>query len=161
MSDNRTILLGLAALFALGCSLRFGFFIVLVRGPSMLPTLRAGDRLLARRCLRQPRVGSLVVLERPLVDRSDRLGRSGRVREAVPQPKWIVKRLVAVAGDPVPAWCFSVLDSTERDLRQIPAGMMLVLGDNLAESYDSRDFGFVSLTKLRGVVMPAVRIRQR
>jgi phage repressor protein C with HTH and peptisase S24 domain len=38
-----------------------GFLPVLVRGPSMAPTLRDGDALLARRGGRAPRAGDIVV----------------------------------------------------------------------------------------------------
>ena len=35
----------------------------------------------------------------------------------------------------------------------VPDGMMFTLGDNMAESRDSRDYGFVSLDSVRGKVL--------
>jgi len=37
--------------------------------------------------------------------------------------------------------------------RQVPAGMIFALGDNMAESRDSREYGFVSLDSIRGKIL--------
>ena len=37
--------------------------------------------------------------------------------------------------------------------QKIPAGFILALGDNAAQSYDSRDYGFVSIDSIRGKLL--------
>jgi signal peptidase I len=120
----------LAAL-AIACALQVAlrrWIVVQVRGISMLPTLRDGERLLARRLgPRQPvRRGDLVVF-RP------------RAAPAPGDPPVLIKRVAAVAGDPVPPWI--------PDLRAsgpwVPAGHVVVHGDN-PRCADSRQLGYIS-----------------
>lgn len=40
-----------------------------------------------------------------------------------------------------------------KDAERVPDGMLFALGDNMAESRDSRDYGFVSLDSVRGKVL--------
>jgi signal peptidase I len=40
-----------------------------------------------------------------------------------------------------------------KNATKVPEGMMFTLGDNMAESRDSRDYGFVSLDSVRGKVL--------
>ncbi|MEV6970618.1 S26 family signal peptidase [Hamadaea sp. NPDC051192] len=109
-----------------------------VRGMSMEPTYLDGDRLLVVRS--RPRTGAPVVFEVPAAE-----GPS-------PVPTdvdWLVKRVVATAGQPVPP-----------DLAQwgatVPAGHFLVRGDN-PRSLDSRHFGFVPEGAALGRVLRAYR----
>ncbi|HEY7069475.1 MAG TPA: S26 family signal peptidase, partial [Acidimicrobiales bacterium] len=60
---------------------------------------------------------------------------------------WIIKRAVAVAGDPLAP---HLVDDRARTF--VPADRLVVLGDNPNRSYDSRDFGFVEPQRLFGVV---------
>jgi signal peptidase I len=114
--------------------LRRTYLVVTVSGRSMEPTLWAGDRLLVRRVpISVVRRGQIVVFG------SDSAG------------KWIVKRVLAVPGDPIPKDNgLNLLDTAERT---VPRGQMVVLGDNPAESTDSRDYGYLSAEWLQGVVV--------
>lgn len=103
---------------ALAFAARSRLLVVRVRGTSMEPTLHPDDRALAVRVrpARQPRRGEVVVCRRP-----ELLG-GGRL---------LVKRVAAVAGDPLP-------DGRPGD--RVPTGRVYVLGDNKM-STDSRHFG--------------------
>ena len=95
---------------------------VVVHDESMLPTLRAGDRLIVdRRAYRRgtPRTGEIVVLADP--DAPER---------------WLVKRIAAVG----PA----------TDPEVVPAGAVFVLSDAPGTGRDSRRFGPVPVDRLLG-----------
>jgi signal peptidase I len=89
------------AAFAAGVAvLRRRVVIVTVYGPSMQPTLRAGDRVLVRRTRSGGlRAGQIVVIERPGLGGqwdTDPAGKPTSSRE------WLIKRLAAVPGDRCP-----------------------------------------------------------
>ncbi|MFI7464785.1 S26 family signal peptidase [Nonomuraea sp. NPDC049646] len=114
--------------------LRVRFVAVTVRGRSMEPTLWHGDRVLVRRSpLDGVRPGQLVVVA------------------AEPGASWLVKRVVAVPGDPVPRAVVPAL--ANRPERVVPPGQLVVLGDNRPISFDSRRFGYVPARQLLGVVV--------
>jgi signal peptidase I len=137
------------------------YLVTTVDGPSMEPTLRSGDRLLVRRT-RRVRTGQIVVvriqpptLDAPPPDHEPPDHESPASGQAVtplhPDGRLFVKRAIAVSGDPVP---------TERvpSLRvaspmTVPPGALVVLGDNPATSWDSRDYGFVRPDQLVGVAI--------
>lgn len=137
---------------------RRSYLVATVDGPSMRPTLRPGDRLLVRRTGRV-RAGQIVVVRITDPPALDGLppeiepGREGEVPEMPDHPGWrlLVKRAVAVPGDPVPRQDFPAL----RDVpdRVVPRGALVVRGDNPASSWDSRDFGFVRGAELVGVMV--------
>ncbi|HZM76446.1 MAG TPA: signal peptidase I [Candidatus Limnocylindrales bacterium] len=102
--------------------------IAVVTGHSMYPTLRDHDRVLVRRT-RRPRRGDIVLAAMPT--------RTG----------WIVKRVAALPGDPAPA------ELGELAGRRVPAGMLVLLGDNPLASADSRDFGYVPAERLFGTLL--------
>lgn len=106
---------------------------VTVRGNSMSPTLRDGQRLLARRLRRNPRRSEVIVFRVP--------------DEQLPHR---IKRVAAVAGDPVPDW----LAPTLPDLPYVPAGYVAVTGDN-PRSQDSRQLGLVDCRDIVGAVSGA------
>jgi signal peptidase I len=133
--------LGFVAASCLGWTLHRRYAVVDVRGSSMEPTLRHGDRVLVRRVRTSGvrtggvRTGDIVVIERP-----------GRAARRV----WVVKRAAAVAGDPVPgsvAHAAGVAPGTA-----VPAGRLVVLGDNPTHSTDSRVWGYLPTDRLLGVV---------
>lgn len=118
--------------------LRARFVAVTVTGASMEPALTSGDRVLVRRApLARVRPGQVVVIANPAGD-----------------PPWLVKRAAAVPGDRVdPAW-LPAGHTPER----VPAGALVVLGDNATASYDSRRAGFFPATALLGVVIREPRL---
>ncbi|HEX7309301.1 S26 family signal peptidase [Lentzea sp.] len=103
---------------------------VTVRGSSMSPTLRDGQELLARRLFRRPRRHEVIVFRVPDPDLPHR-----------------VKRVAAVAGDPVPDWLAPAMP----DVTHVPAGFVAVAGDN-PRSQDSRQLGLVDCRDVVGVV---------
>ena len=132
--------------------LRRRLFVVTVHGASMEPGLADGDKLLARRVTFAPgsglrgsglRAGQIVIVEAPVRD-PGWAWRRGRL--AAPDAGgWIVKRVAAVPGDPVPAGLAPG--------RRVPAGRLLLLGDNPAASIDSRELGFVPADRVLGVMV--------
>ncbi|MFI0480985.1 S26 family signal peptidase [Actinomadura sp. 9N215] len=122
-----------AALLAAGAwTLRRRLVVVTVRGPSMEPTLRHGDRLLVR-VLPPHRLsaGQVVVL-------ADGSGAH----------EWIVKRLAALPGDPVPHDRVpSITDA------RVPPGCLILFGDNPERSRDSRDAGYFATGSVLGAAV--------
>lgn len=112
---------------------------VRVTGASMLPTLADGSRLWVRR-VRPDRVraGDVVLLRAWVAGTAQWRG------------GWVVKRVAAVAGEPVP----SVLVHRRTEDGRVPSGFVAVLGDNPAESRDSRHYGFVPIAAVVGIAWP-------
>jgi signal peptidase I len=134
-------------LLVLGCALlllgyaRSRFVLVKVRGHSMLPTYRDGQRLLVRRTRgRALRPGEVAVFAAPEPVRG-----SGT-------PDWLVKRVAAVAGDPMPLEITGVGSL-------VPHGHYVVRGDN-PRSLDSRHFGCLAQGSVLGVVWVPRRARR-
>ncbi|RSN11589.1 hypothetical protein DMB42_13490 [Nonomuraea sp. WAC 01424] len=115
--------------------LRVRFLVVTVEGESMLPTYLPGERVLVRRA-RAAHPGQVVVL-------------SGRGPEE--ESRWIIKRLAAVPGDPIPREDVPALRDAPGTL--VPSGRIVVLGDNPTRSHDSRRVGYLSADRLLGVVL--------
>lgn len=111
--------------------------VVTVRGPSMEPALRSGSRVLVLR-VRRLSTGRIIVL-RPVA--------SQRVED---ENLLIVKRVAALAGDPVPASVLAAVGGRPGDL--VPAGRLVVLGDAPAASADSRNWGFATVADVVGVM---------
>lgn len=141
-----TALLGLVPLAGCLMVARRRYTVVSVNGGSMLPTLRPGDRVLVRRMpVGRVRVGDVVLClhhlpRSPLADE----GATARRR---PIPTWVIKRVAAVPGDPVPDLAIPEPE------RIVPAGSVVLLGDNPAVSEDSRQAGFFRLEQIRGRVV--------
>ena len=112
-----------------GDLLRRRLLLVTIEGISMAPTFRPGDRLVVRRAaLSAVRRGAVVVFA------------------TAADPPLMVKRAVAVPGDPVPPGV------PEPD-RLVPPDHLVVLGDNAAHSADSRTMGFLRAADVVGVVL--------
>jgi signal peptidase I len=126
-----------AALVTAGLvAVRARLLLVTVRGHSMVPTLVDRQRLLVRRTRRAPRRGEVVVFT---------LRRPGPSRPR--DPGCLVKRVVAVPGDPLPPW----VPVQRPDLRSVPEGFVVVAGDN-PRSLDSRRLGLIDRRDILGVV---------
>jgi len=136
-----------------------GFVVEPVRvgGDSMEPNLNAGALLLIDKVslhARDPHRGEVIVTHDP---------RSGRL---------IVKRVVAIAGDSVgiddgrlmlngKAVVENYVDNKEMEgfyfgPDVVPTGQVFVLGDNRADSIDSRTFGPVPIDSIDGRVLTTI-----
>ena len=118
---------------------------------SMLPTLTPGDQVLVDKLDREPRRGDLIVFRRP---RSDEI---------------MLKRVVALGGDTVAIQDGALyVDGRRRRERyadpraidsvyfgpvRVPRGSVFALGDNRADSIDSRTFGPVPSSRVIGRVV--------
>ncbi|WP_214408487.1 S26 family signal peptidase [Sphaerisporangium fuscum] len=122
--------------------LRRRLVIVAVSGPSMEPNYLDGDRLLAlRHSSRALRCGQVVVID------------TAPPSENPGSPMNIIKRVVAVPGQPVPA---AVRGDTEGTV--VPPGHIVVLGDNRRRSVDSRQLGFIPTSKVVATVLRKMSI---
>ncbi len=126
---------------------------VTVRGTSMEPTYRDHDRVLVRR--RSAVVPGQVVVVDGAAFASPGHRQPPLPRRAGPGPVaqrlWAIKRVVAVAGDPVPRTRVPVLARVPEN--RIPAGKLVVLGDNAAASVDSRKIGYIPADRVLGTVV--------
>jgi len=124
-----------------GAVLRRSLIIVEISGSSMEPTYPGGTRLLAVRGSRAQR-GQVVVLEHQ---------GPGSGHRPPGASAYVVKRIAAVPGDPVPA---SVRQVVRVDV--VPAEQCVVLGDH-PDSVDSRLWGFVARSDVVARVVRVLR----
>jgi signal peptidase I len=139
--------LGALCLLALAAAARHRIAIVTVSGISMEPALKPGDRIVVRRPrIKDLRPGQVVVFEEP-----DQAGTwpSPPRRRPDRRAEWMIKRIVAAPGDPAPAY---VADHQAASLL-VPPDMVVVLGDNLKVSMDSRMIGYIPAQRLAGVMV--------
>ncbi|MDD5448247.1 MAG: signal peptidase I [Actinomycetota bacterium] len=118
-----------------------------VRGYSMLPTLEDGDRLIVvpYRKGMTPDRGDVVILE----------GVKGI-------DEMLIKRVIAISGDKITVkngriivndrdvFLSAVPSAPEEKTFLIPSDHVFVMGDNEDHSYDSRTFGPIPLSKIKG-----------
>ena len=125
--------------------IQFCFSVVRVSGTSMEPTLIEGEYI--------------IVNKRASIQRGD------VVLAIDPDGQYIVKRVVALAGDLVCIKSNSVFvneilyDSLQNHSNEsyvvkveVPDNSVFLLGDNRTESIDSRRYGCISIDKVCGVV---------
>jgi signal peptidase I len=171
------VVVGLAAGAAV---LRRRVAIVAVVGPSMQPALMTGDRVLVRRArIGELRRGQIVVIEVPDADGrwpAEPLRWPPRQRQWG-RDQWMIKRVAAVPGDRHPAGMTRVApdgaamppdgaamppdgaavppDDTAvpPDGAAVPPDRFAVLGDNAANSLDSRKIGYIPAERLLGVMV--------
>ncbi|GGV01416.1 hypothetical protein GCM10010495_10610 [Kitasatospora herbaricolor] len=149
------LFLGLAALLAaLLVLLRLSVSVLLVSGPSMTPALRHGQRVFfVRPGLARLRTGRIVVVTAPAAAGTD--GRPGR-RPAGARPL-LVKRVAALAGEPIPPEVREAAGAAAGDL--VPPGQLVLLGDNPGFSTDSRLWGVLPTQSVVGIVLDGIRPR--
>lgn len=160
LRSGRIILAALAVAVLLYC---FVLDLVIVRGPSMRPTLEEGRLLVVLRCAYgvrlpgargylvrwgQPAVGEIVVLSR---DASGSREAVKRVLERGPAYLEVDGDTLIASGGGVPLNPDSPLLLSRR--AWIAAGAVFVVGDNAAESYDSRSYGAIPIEAVRGKVL--------
>jgi signal peptidase I len=146
------IWMGVGALVAAAVLVRWArrqWLLVTVQGHSMEPTLHDGQRLIARR-LRGSR------------DQDAGYARSDVVVFLLPgwqlealksaDLAYRVKRVAAVAGDPVPEWAWQALSADAQT--RVPPGKVVVSGDN-PRSQDSRQLGYIDAQSIIAVVRPS------
>jgi signal peptidase I len=135
-----------------GRALRRKIAIVTVRGRSMQPALTAGDRLLIRRVSPERlRTGQIVVIAGTREDGTS----ASRGRSWPPAGHgWLIKRLAALPGEPTPALVLTAIAPGAEPV--VPAGKLVVLGDNLPCSLDSRTLGYIAAERVLGVVVRAL-----
>ena len=139
---------------AIVLTVRRRYHVVTVHGDSMLPALASGCRVLVQRTSTAAiRNGDIVVLAHPWQSQLNAHGA---------QP-WLIKRVAALPGDAVPPAVLQGLRDPDTRIGRrtqplphgavVPAGAMVVLGDNQDSSTDSRNFGYAHSTDLLGVVV--------
>ncbi|KXK58317.1 hypothetical protein AWW66_30465 [Micromonospora rosaria] len=132
--------------------LRRRLVLVTVRGGSMLPAYRDGDRVLVRRG-GTPAVGQVVVVERPIhgwhLPPLDAGAPAARIANRI----WMIKRVAAVEGDPIPDGLAALLPDGV-PWTHVPPGRLVLLGDNRAASMDSRHLGLFPVRRVLGAVLP-------
>ncbi|MFI0790866.1 S26 family signal peptidase [Streptomyces lydicus] len=152
-----------AALLPAGAAaalLRHRFIVVTVRGMSMAPSYRDGDRVLVYRTTRPAR-GRVLVVEQPPA--RNRWPKPPLPRRAGPGKAggrhWLIKRVAALPGDPVPQ---PLLRATAPPRPgPVPQGHLVLLGDNPEHSVDSRHFGFYPSERVLGAVVKPLRTPTR
>ncbi|MEV0231400.1 S26 family signal peptidase [Nonomuraea sp. NPDC050786] len=153
---------GLALIAAAGVALtvvllRRRYLVVTVEGESMLPSYRPGERVLVRRTPPGSlRAGQVVVLSglphAPSSEHPREPSAPGTsAAELSPGPHWIIKRVAAVPGDPIPRDTVPALRTAPGT--RVPDGRLVVLGDNPDRSYDSRLAGYLAADRLFGMVL--------
>ncbi len=136
------------AVVATACRLRRRYVLVTVRGESMEPMFSHGDRVLVNRSrVADIRVGDVVVLK-PGRPRPVLAVPGSRLSTAEPV-YWMIKRVLAVPGDPVPPG--SVPKRLATPGAVVPDGKLVVIGDNAAASSDSRQLGYFHIERVLGV----------
>ncbi|GAA2041606.1 hypothetical protein GCM10009839_50120 [Catenulispora yoronensis] len=133
----------LIALTTTALTMRRRYVVVTVAGLSMAPTFRPGDRLVVGRTAPgRIRAGDVVVLT------------PDPLSNPVPGRLWLVKRVAAAPGDPVPRTEVPALaDAAEL---VVPQGKLVLLGDNTEHSSDSRQHGYFDARQLVGRVVRPV-----
>ncbi|SFM03593.1 signal peptidase I [Paenibacillus sp. 1_12] len=159
----------LIALLIVALVHQYGFHLSTVKGASMQPTLEENELLFINKTvhfLGSPSRGDVVVVKEP--------------ESSEPQSIFLVKRVVAVAGDEVriqqgklyvnglfatESYTDSLIEDGSLEPYTIPQGSLFVMGDNRHRlaSYDSRSFGAVSVDKIEGraefIVWPLSKLR--
>ncbi|HEY8452123.1 MAG: S26 family signal peptidase [Micromonosporaceae bacterium] len=148
------LLIGVAGVATLAATVvllaRRHLMIFTVDGVSMLPVLEPGERILVHLSRRRIERGRIVLLQRPDPDRG--WNDLPVPRRALNTQQWYVKRIAAVAGDPIPEQV--AVEGV------VPAGYLVVLGDH-PYSIDSRQHGLCPVEQVVGVMVGRLSTRHR
>ncbi|MDX3578997.1 S26 family signal peptidase [Streptomyces sp. FL07-04A] len=151
MTVAASALLTLAALLAAALTLARGRLVaVTVRGYSMSPTLMPGDRILLLRGRRRVATGRVAVVVAPHPEHGWRTPTGAAPESSDAWDGWYVKRVAAVAGEPVPRWAGRCPGT------HVPPGMLVLLGEQPG-SRDSKQLGYCPEDKLIGTVLFRLR----
>jgi signal peptidase I len=147
------------------------FLVLRISGNSMAPAIRDGDLVRARRIgPDEIRVMDIIAIKAP-PSNLEIVRRVAMPPTRTPIVQWeevapanrplaeqtVVKRVAAVAGDVIPA-----VDGLAGAGTVLGPGLVVVLGDNAAESMDSRHFGPVRADGVQGrVELAALRVNGR
>ena len=131
--------------------LRTQVAVVRVRGTSMLPGLRPGDRVLVRRGrpggrARRLRVGMVIVVRSPIAASAPR--GIWPVAPRLGWDRWIIKRVAALPGDAIPG----AMRQATGGAVTVPERKLRVTADN-ASGADSRQWGFIQASDVLGPVV--------
>jgi signal peptidase I len=164
-------------ILAFGLALLLKTFVVqafFIPSGSMEPTLMPGDRVLVQKVADAPHHGDIVVFENPHPGAQPDRGvvdgflhwLSEGLGFAQPEDEDFIKRVIGLPGDTVELrhgvlfvngqrtrepYLHRPIDTRDYGPEQVPAGSLLVLGDNRLNSNDSRfGLGFVPLDKVVG-----------
>ncbi|MFD8001128.1 S26 family signal peptidase [Streptomyces mirabilis] len=107
--------------------------LVTVRGRSMEPTYYERDRVLVVR-------GTTALRNRVIV-----------VADPRHEEGFLIKRVLATPGESVPRDRVPALSHVPE--QQVPSGKLVLVGDNLEQSLDSRQFGYFSGSSVLGRVL--------
>jgi signal peptidase I len=121
--------------------------VVNVSGTSMVPTYQPGDRVLVRRASPDALAQGQVVVIEPVLPGG--VWRTGPLLRP-PAGSWLIKRIAALPGAPVPASVAGPLGLA--DGARVPSGHLVVLGDGPV-SADSRVWGYVPVDRVLGVAI--------
>src|SRR4051794_36138555 len=121
----------------------------------MAPTFRHGDRLLSYRRSLPPRKGDVVVFGVTPADYPE-LAEPSAEHPAQAMLALRVKRVVACAGDPVPAW---MSERCRGGDGRVPDGHVVVAGD-APRSEGSRELGFIAHERIQAVIVRRLRTRR-
>lgn len=94
------------------------------------------------------RPGQIVIFEKPDDDRG---WVTQPPRWTAGRREWMIKRVAAVPGDRLPG--AMVAAAAHLAGPSVPAGKLVVLGDNAARSCDSREIGYIPAERLLGVML--------
>lgn len=140
----------LSLITAIAGWIRHTFVAITVEGDSMLPALGPGDRVLVRRGSRGVRRHRIIVIASPSPEQGwSRNPPAGRDVDAI---DWIIKRVVALEGDPYPP---EVNRSGD-----VPDNHVIVIGDS-PYSDDSKQHGPCPTNQILGVVVRRLQRPER